>query len=189
MKWVFKYLSPLKKRIGIGITIKIIGTLAELMIPFLLSYILDNVISENDVKLIVLFGGLMAICAIIACIGNITANRMAAKTTMIFSTHMRKDLFSKTLHLSAKSTDRFTIPSLEARITADTYNVQSFIGMMQRMGIRAPILLLGGTTITMLMDRRLALVMVATLPLIFVVVYSISRLGVPLYSKVQQFFG
>ena len=186
MKWVFKYLSPLKKRIGIGITIKVIGTLAELMIPFLLSYILDNVISRNDVRLIVLFGALMAICAIIACIGNITANRMAAKTTMLFSTQMRKDLFSKTLHLSARSTDRFTIPSLEARITADTYNVQSFIGMMQRMGIRAPILLLGGTTITMLMDRRLALVMVATLPLIFIVVYSISRLGVPLYSKVQQ---
>ena len=128
----------------------------------------------------------MAICAIIACIGNITANRMAAKTTMIFSTHMRRDLFSKTLHLSARSTDRFTIPSLESRITSDTYNVQNFIGMMQRMGIRAPILLLGGTTITMLMDRKLALVMVATLPLIFIIVYSISRLGVPLYSKVQQ---
>jgi ATP-binding cassette subfamily B protein len=58
--------------------------------------------------------------------------------------------------------------------------------MMQRIGIRAPILLLGGTSITMLMDRKLALVMIATLPLIFIVVYSISRMGVPLYSKVQQ---
>ncbi|MBO5869841.1 MAG: ABC transporter ATP-binding protein, partial [Clostridia bacterium] len=63
---------------------------------------------------------------------------------------------------------------------------QNFIGMMQRMGIRAPILLLGGTCITMMMDRKLALVMIATLPLIFIVVYSISRMGVPLYSKVQQ---
>ena len=186
MKWVFKYLKPLRSRITVGISIKITGTVAELMIPFLLSYILDNVITTNSPSKIVFYGILMAICAIIACLGNIIANRMAAKTTMIFSTHMRRDLFSKTLHLSARSTDRFTIPSLEARITSDTYNVQSFIGMMQRMGIRAPILLLGGTTITMLMDRRLALVMVATLPLIFTVVYSISRLGVPLYSKVQQ---
>ena len=186
MKWVFKYLKPLRSRITVGISIKITGTVAELMIPFLLSYILDNVITTNNPSKIVFYGILMAICAIIACLGNIIANRMAAKTTMIFSTHMRRDLFSKTLHLSARSTDRFTIPSLEARITSDTYNVQSFIGMMQRMGIRAPILLLGGTTITMLMDRRLALVMVATLPLIFTVVYSISRLGVPLYSKVQQ---
>jgi ATP-binding cassette subfamily B protein len=99
---------------------------------------------------------------------------------------MRRDLFSKTLNLSARSTDAFTIPSLESRITSDTYNVQNFIGMMQRMGIRAPMLLLGGTVITFAMDRKLALVMVATLPLIFIVVYSISRRGVPLYSKVQQ---
>ena len=186
MKWVLKYLSALRSRIAVGITVKVIGTLAELMIPFLLSYILENVINTNDVKKILLFGAIMALCAVIACLGNIIANRMAAKTTMLFSTQMRKNLFSKTLHLSARNTDKFTIPSLEARITSDTYNVQNFIGMMQRMGIRAPILLLGGTAITMLMDEKLALVMIATLPLIFIVVYSISRMGVPLYSKVQQ---
>ncbi len=186
MKWVFKHLRPLRARIAAGMAIKVIGTLAELMIPFLLSYILENVIQKNDVGEILIFGLLMALCAVIACLGNIIANRMAAKTTMRFSTQMRRELFAKTLHLSAKSTDRFTIPSLEARITSDTYNVQNFIGMMQRMGIRAPILLLGGTAITMIMDRKLALVMIATLPLIFSVVYGISRKGVPLYSGVQQ---
>ena len=186
MKWVFTYLKPLKYRISAGTTIKTIGTVAELIIPFLLSYILENVIESNNVGKILFFGALMALCAIIACLGNIIANRMAAKTTMIFSTRMRKDLFSKTLYLSARSTDRVTIPSLESRITSDTYNVQNFIGMMQRMGIRAPILLLGGSIITLIMDKKLALVMIATLPFIFIVVYSISRMGVPLYSKVQQ---
>ncbi len=186
MKWVFTYLKPLSRRISAGTTVKIIGTVAELCIPFLLSYILENVIETGNAGKIILFGALMAVCAVIACLGNIIANRMAAKTTMIFSTHMRKDLFSKTLYLSARSTDSFTIPSLESRITSDTYNVQNFIGMMQRMGIRAPILLLGGSVITLLMDRKLALVMIATLPFIFVIVYSISRMGVPLYSKVQQ---
>ena len=186
MRWVFNYLKPLRARISAGVTIKIIGTLAELMIPFLLTHILDNVIKRNDVKSIIFYGVLMAICAVIACLGNVIANRMAAKTTMMFSTQMRKDLFLKTLNLSARSTDSFTIPSLEARITSDTYNVQNFIGMMQRMGIRAPILLLGGTAITMIMDIRLALVMIATLPLIFIIIYSISRKGVPLYSTVQR---
>ena len=186
MKWVFAYLKPLGGRIAAGITVKIIGTVAELIIPFLLSYMLENVIESNDVGRMFFYGALMAVCAIVACVGNIVANRMAAKTTMKFSTRMRKDLFSKTLFLSARSTDRFTIPSLESRITSDTYNVQNFIGMMQRMGIRAPILLLGGSIITLTMDWKLALVMIATLPLIFVVVYSISRMGVPLYSKVQQ---
>ncbi len=186
MKWVFSYLKPLRARITAGISVKILATLAELLIPFLLSYILEHVIVLGDVSKIMFYGLVMAVCALIACFGNIIANRMAARTTMKFSTAMRRDLFSKTLQLSARSTDRFTIPSLEARITSDTYNVQNFIGIMQRMGIRAPILLLGGTFITMIMDRRLALVMIATMPLIFAVVYGITRLGVPLYTKVQQ---
>ena len=186
MRWVFKLLKPLRQRISLGITIKIIGTLAELMIPFILSHILENVIQSNDVTKIIFYGVIMAVCAVIACLGNVIANRMAAKTTMFFATRMRKELFSKTLYLSARSTDKFTIPSLEARITSDTYNVQNFIGMMQRLGIRAPILLLGGTIITTIMDWKLALVMLATLPLIFAVVYGVSRLGVPLYTKVQH---
>ena len=152
MKWALGILKPLTKRIAVGTSIKIIGTVAELMIPFLLSHILENVIVNNNVSEIVLFGILMAVCAVIAGAGNVIANRMAAKTTMLFSRKMRHDLFSKTLDLSAIRTDHFTIPSLEARITSDTYNVQNFIGMMQRMGIRAPILLLGGTIITMIMD-------------------------------------
>ena len=186
MKWILSYLSPLRTRIAVGVTVKTVGTLSELMIPFLLSHILENVITLGAVTPILLYGLLMAFFAVIACIGNITANRMAARTTMIFSTHMRRDLFGKTLRLSPRSTDAFTIPSLESRITTDTYNVQNFVGMMQRMGIRAPILLLGGTAITLLMDARLALVMIATMPLIFLVVYSISRRGVPLYSEVQR---
>ena len=186
MNWVFEYLKPLTKRIVTGISIKMLGTVAELIIPFLLSYILENIIQSNSVGKILIYGALMAVFALIACVGNITANRMAAKTTMMFSTQMRKNLFLKTLNLSAASTDEFTIPSLESRITSDTYNVQNFIGMMQRMGIRAPILLLGGSIITLAMDQKLALVMIATLPLIFTVVYGVSRMGIPLYTTVQQ---
>ena len=186
MKWILKYLKPLRLRLTVGISIKFVATTIELLIPFLLSYILENVIVTNDVRKILLFGSLMALYALVTCLGNITANKMAAKTSMMFSKQMRRDLFAKTLNLSAKSTDKFTIPSLEARITSDTYNVQNFVIIMQKMGIRAPILLIGGTVITMLMDVKLALVMLATLPLIFIIIFSISRMGVPLYSKVHR---
>ena len=186
MKRVLKYLLPFRTRMAVGLLIKIIGTVAELLIPFLMTYILDVVIVTGNVKKIIFFGVLMLACAITASVGNITANRMAAKTTKNFSYEMRRELFSKTLSLSAKNTDKFTIPSLESRITSDTYNVHNFIGMMQRMGVRAPILLLGGVSITLIMDTALSLVMIATLPVIFIIVYSISRKGVPLYSGVQR---
>ena len=186
MKHILSYLYPYKTRMIIGFCVKTVGTLAELFLPYILSFILEKVIVTLDVKKIVRYGLLMVLFAFVACVGNIVANRMAAKVTTDFSKAMRKDLFEKTLYLSATDTDKFTIPSLESRITTDTYNVHNFIGMMQRMGVRAPMLLIGGVIITLIMDKALALIMIATMPLIFITVYTVSRKGVPLYVKVQK---
>ena len=186
MKHIFGYLKPYKLRMAVGLSIKVLGTVAELILPYILTHILENVIITLDVGKVVWYGVIMVIFAVIACVGNIVANRMASRVTADFTRAMRSDLFTKTLYLSARDTDRFTIPSLESRITTDTYNVHNFVGMMQRMGVRAPMLLLGGVTITLIMDRALALVMIATLPFIFFTVYGVSRRGVPLYVKVQK---
>ncbi len=186
MKRILAYLKPFRLRMLVGFSIKVTGTMAELILPYILTHILENVIAEMNVSKIVFYGVIMVIFSIIACLGNIIANRMAARVTTNFSKAMRKELFTKTLYLSSADTDSFTIPSLESRITTDTYNVHNFIGMMQRMGVRAPILLIGGIALTLVMDSALALVMIATLPVIFITVYGISRKGVPLYTKVQK---
>ena len=186
MKRILRYLKPLAGRITFGLSVKVLGTVAELLLPLILSHILENVIVLERVGMIVFYGVLMVLCAAVACVCNIVANRSAARVTMVFARSMRKDLFERTLYLSARDADRFTIPSLESRITTDTYNVQNFIGMMQRMGVRAPILLLGGVSITLVMDPALSLVMIATLPLIFITTLLISRKGVPLYTGVQR---
>ncbi len=185
MKRVFGYLRPFGRRMAVGFAIKVVGTLVELLLPYILSHILKNVVAKQDIQSILLWGGGMVICALVACLCNIVANRMAAKTTARFSQTLRQDLFDRTLRLSAAQTDRLTVPSLESRITTDTYHVHNFVGMMQRMGVRAPILLLGGIAITLLMDAHLALVMLAILPLIFGTVFLISKKGVPLYARVQ----
>ena len=186
MKRILLYLKPYRLRMLAGFTVKVTGTMAELVLPYILTHILENVILKQNVSEIVFYGAVMIVFSIIACLGNIIANRMAARVTTNFSKAMRRDLFTKTLYLSGADTDRFTVASLESRITTDTYNVHNFIGMMQRMGVRAPILLIGGIALTLVMDRALALVMIATLPIIFVTVYGISRKGVPLYSNVQK---
>lgn len=170
---------------SVGLSIKIAGTLVELMLPYILSHILKTVVETQSVPEIIKWGGLMILCAGLACVFNIIANRMAAKVSRNFSEKLRHDLFVQTLRLSAAQTDKFTIPSLESRITTDTYNLHNFVGMMQKMGVRAPILLIGGIAITLLMDVYLALAMIAILPFIFVTVYFISQKGIPLYAKVQ----
>lgn len=186
MKGVLKYLAPYRKRMTVGLTIKVCATMIELFIPYILSHILKSIVTKESVLSIVLWGGVMIGCAATACVGNIIANRMAARVSSYFAEKMRMDLFSRTLSLSAREVDKFTVPSLESRITTDTYNVHNFVSMMQRMGVRAPILLIGGITITLIMDARLALVMIAILPFIFVTVYCISKKGIPLYRQVQS---
>ena len=185
MKTILKYLEKYYKRMSLGLIIKIVGTLFELMLPYILSHILGNIIGRQ-ISEILFWGGVMIVCSAMACLCNVTANRMAAKVSCMFTESLRKDLFIKTLRLSAAQTDRFTIPSLESRITTDTYNVHNFINRMQRLGVRAPILLLGGIGITLFMDAHLSLVMIALLPFLFTAIFFVSRKGVPLYSKVQQ---
>lgn len=185
MKTIFSYLRQYYGKMTLGFIIKSAGTLSELVIPYILSHILENVIKKG-IKDIIFWGIMMIICAGIACIFNIMANRMAAKVSRNFAEDLRKDLFFKTLRLSAAQTDKFTIASLESRITSDTYNVHSFINMIQRMGVRAPILLAGGIAITMFMDAKLSTVMILLLPVIFATVYFIRKKGVPLYTKIQH---
>ena len=186
MKTLLKYLKPFRGRMAFGLMIKVTATLVELMLPYILSHILKNVVSSQNIVNILTWGVLMIICAGTACILNITANRMASRVSRNFTEKVRKDLFQHTLMLSAAQTDRFSIPSLESRITTDTYHVHNFISTMQRMGVRAPILLMGGIMITLIMDSFLALVMIAILPFIFVTVYFISKNGTKLYSNVQH---
>ena len=186
MKTILNYLKPLVPRISLGIFIKAVGTLVELLLPYILSHVLKVVVARQSLAEILKWGGAMVLCATVAVILNITANRMAAKVSRNFSLSVRHNLFRRTLHLSAAQTDHFTIPSLESRITTDTYNLHNFVGMMLRMGIRAPILLLGGVCITLIMDRHLALVMIAVLPFLFILVTAVRRKGTPLYSNVQS---
>ena len=185
MKTVLKYLSPFYGAMSKGFLIKLIGTLAELMLPYILSHILKNVIGKN-ISDILLWGTLMVVFSAFSCIFNIWANRMASSVSRDFAENLRRDLFYKTLRLSAAQTDKFTIASLESRITTDTYHVHGFINMMQRLGVRAPIMLFGGIAITLFMDAFLSLVMLAILPFIFITVYFISKKGVPLYTRVQK---
>ncbi len=186
MKLILKYLRPLKRSVAFGLSIKVIATLFELMLPYILSHILDVVVPRHNVRDILLWGGAMIAAALLAMLGNVIANRNAAKVAREASRHIRHDLFEATMHLSSRQTDAFTVPSLESRLTSDTYNVHHFVGMVQRMAVRVPILLIGGIAITLVLDWRLALVLIVTLPLIGGSVFLVTRRGLPLYRETQK---
>lgn len=186
MKRVFAYLKPFYFRMTIGLIIKVLGTFMDLGLPWVLAFIIDDIIPLNEIKLILLWGLVMIALSIGARTFNIIANRMAAKVARDTTRVLRHDLFQKILNLSGRQLDHFTVPSLEARMTTDTYNIHHMIGMMQRIGVRAPIILVGGVIITSTLEPILTLVLVAILPFLSIIVFIVSKKGIPLYTKLQE---
>ena len=195
MRTVLAYLKPHRRYMCLSLTIKVLGTMVELALPYILSHIIQDVIKPMGAEVspdlaagsrrIVMWAVIMIICAFLGVLGNVTANRMAARTAKDVARAVRHDLFERTMRLSPAQTDAFTVESLESRLTGDTYNIHQFINSIQRMGVRAPILLIGGLTITVTLDPVLTLVMVAVLPFIFIAVYGITSRGLPLYTRVR----
>lgn len=171
---------------GMGISFKAVGTLVELAIPWILSYIIDDLIPLKEIRPVCLWGGLMIVCSLIAWGGNITANRMASAVARDCTRQIRHDLFRKISYLSESRVDAFTIPSLISRMTSDTYVLHQTVGMIQRIGIRAPLLLFGGIIVSLTMDPMLTLIMVASLPIVGVIVFYVSRKGAKLFKIVQK---
>ena len=186
MKVILHYIKPFIPRMSVGISIKFIGAVMELLLPWILSYLIDDIVPLRDIGLILLWGGAMVLAAVAALVTNIVANRMAAWVAQHTTQALRHDLFEKISYLSCSRIDSYTIPSLESRLTSDTYNVHQMIGMIQRMGVRAPILLVGGILITLTLDPVLTLVLVCTLPFLGVLVFSVSKRGIPLYVDLQK---
>ena len=186
MKRVFAYLKPYYFRMSIGLTIKILGTFMDLGLPWVLAFIIDDIIPLNDINLILLWGIIMIALSIGARTFNIIANRMASKVARDTTEVLRHDLFKKILSLSGRQLNHFTVPSLEARMTTDTYNIHNMIGMMQRIGVRAPIILVGGIIITSTLEPVLTLILLGVFPFLSIIVFFVSKKGIPLYTKLQE---
>ena len=165
--------------------VKLLGALLELLIPSLMETMLDEKVPVGDIRAIWICGGLMLLCALGCLVCNVMANRMSAKSSGQITRAIRHDLFEKLQSLSARQLDRLTVSSAESRLTSDTYNVNQMLARLQRMGIRAPILLVGGVAMMLSMDPVLSLVLIGMLPIIGIVVYFVTKTSVPLYSKQQ----
>ena len=180
------YLKPCAKMMTIGLTIKAVGSFLELLLPDILSMIIDEIVPSGDKNGIIFWGFIMVLCAFAAWIMNVVANRNAAEVAKDVTKRIRHDLFEHTLYLSCEKTDAFTIPSLESRLTSDTYNVHRMTGMMQRMGVRAPIITVGGLILCFILEPSLALVLLAVIPFMLVIIYFRTVKGVPMYMNVQK---
>ncbi|MBU4438101.1 MAG: ABC transporter ATP-binding protein/permease [Acetobacterium sp.] len=185
---ITEYLKPFYGRMAFGVFFKFTGSIMDLIIPSILAYIIDKVIPLNQQLPIFYWGGVMVICAIIGMVFNIIANRMAARVASDATEVIRHDLFAKVMYFSNHQMDSLTKPSVISRLTSDTYIVHQMIIRVQRLGVRAPIMLVGGIVVTMTMDPVLATVLIGIMPIMAVMITLVSKKSMPRFAGLQQAF-
>ncbi|MFU8793625.1 MAG: ABC transporter ATP-binding protein [Acholeplasmataceae bacterium] len=192
MKIILRLIKPYWLHLILSLSFKSIAALADLFLPWVIAYMIDETIpslrlqAEPNLNELYILGVIMIGIAFFGWILNVYANRKAEWIAAMSTETLRNDLFSKIETLSANQVDQFTRPSLISRTTTDTYNIYRATAVMQRMGVRAPVLLFGGIIMSLLLDPVLTLVMISLLPFMTVIIYVTSKKGIPLYKNTQK---
>ena len=187
MKLILRYIRPYRWYILAVMLIKLVGTGTDLLMPYVLEHLLDHVIpAAADAWPVIFWGCVMLLLTLVTRVLNVCANRMSVRVARNSTFALRRDLFHTALNLSGNQMDKVGLPSLISRMTSDSYNVQSFVRMIQTMGIRSPIMLVGGIIITLTMDTGLAAILCVMAPIMIVLVCFVSWKGIPLYNEVQR---
>lgn len=185
MRFILSYMKRHSASIAMVMIIKFMASLCELMIPYVLEYMIDDIAPLKSPRLILIWGLVMLVLALGVRLLNVTANRGSVKIARKCIYSVREDLFSKSIRLPIDQMDEMGLPSLISRMTSDSYNIQSFMQTSQTLGVRAPMLLVGGIAVTLTMDRGLASILCIMAPFLIAAVFFVSRKGIPLYEKVQ----
>ncbi len=186
MKFIFSYLKKYSSLIALTLFLKVLGTIGELTLPYILEHMIDAVAPTKSLQTALFWGSVMVVMAILTRVLNVAANRRGNLLACRVTYEMRGDLFCHSVGLSGNQTDSFGLPSITSRMTSDSYNIQNFIRAVMAMGVRAPILMLGGIVITMTMDVGMASVLAVIAPLVTACVILISVKGIPLFDRVQS---
>lgn len=185
MTKTLRYIKPYAPTAAWAVVMKFVGSIAELFLPLLLDYIIDDIVPLKDISMVLWLGLLMLVCSLAAMFGNIFANRLSVSAAAKMTHDLRYDLFKKISYLKSGQVDEVTVPSLVSRLTSDSYYVNQMVARTLRLGVRAPILLIGGMLMTFIVDVWLALVLLACVPFVIVAVVIITKKSIPYYAKKQ----
>lgn len=185
MKKLLVYLKDYKRECVCAPLFKMFEALLELFVPLVMASIIDVGIAKNDSSHILKMGFVLVGLALIGLTASITAQFFAAKAATGFATKLRHSLFMHMQSLSFSELDIIGTSTLITRMTSDVNQAQSGVNMVLRLFLRSPFIVFGAMIMSFTIDVKLALIFVATIPLLSIVVFGIMKITMPLYKKVQ----
>lgn len=189
MKKVFYYLSKTKKEAILAPLFKMLEVIFELLIPVIVSNIIDNGIkqrSDADIPFIILMCVVMLVLAILGLISAVVAQYFSAKAAVSVSTLLRNDLFKKIQSLKYQDLDEIGTSTLITRMNSDVNAVQTGVNMTLRLLLRSPVVVVGAVFVSFTISIDLGYIFLLTVPSLFIIIFLIILICIPLFKKSQE---
>lgn len=186
MKKLLIYLSEYKKECILGPLFKLLEALFELFVPLVMAAIIDVGIAGNNRPYIIKMCFVLILLGLVGLASSITAQFFAAKAAVGFAAKLRHALFEHIQSLSFTEMDTVGTSTLITRMTSDINQVQSGVNMTLRLFLRSPFIVFGAMIMAFTLDAKCAIIFVITIPILFVIVFGIMKITIPLYKRVQE---
>ncbi|MDV2583075.1 ABC transporter ATP-binding protein [Alkalibacillus haloalkaliphilus] len=182
---VLKNLLPYRFHMIIAWTLMLIELGVELMLPFILMRMIDEGILVQDLNNVVFWGSVMIGLALLSFAAGIGNSFFAAHVTFKFGYDVRGKLFDKVQSFSFKNLNEYPTSSLITRFTNDVRQIQNGVFMALRIMLRAPLLVLGGVTMAFIVNWRIALIFLISVPILLFFLTWVLKKGSQLFERVQ----
>lgn len=185
MRAIFKYLKPYKTYMIAAWALMLVELVVELLLPIFLVKMIDEGIMKHDFSLVLQWGFIMLLASFISFVSGIVNSFAAAHVGQHFGFDLRNRLFEKLQTLGLEQLLSFHPSSLITRLTNDVTQLQNTVFMSLRIMLRAPLLVVFGMIMALVVHIKLALIYVIFVPILFAFLVWMMNKGALLFKVVQ----
>lgn len=186
MKLLGRYIKTYRTGFASALAFLMLETVGDLLQPTIMAKIIDVGVAERDMAYVGTRGVLMLGVTAFGAMAAVARNIISSNVSQRFGAQMRSELFLKVQSLSHENLDRFDTASLVTRLTNDVTHVQGFVHGMMRIFVKAPMLCIGSILMAVLLNPRMASLLLLIIPIIGGLIFLSVRIGYPFFQQVQQ---
>lgn len=181
-----KYVMPYLQYFILAPIFMLTEVAGEILLPKLVSLIVDEGIANGDTAYVIATGIKMVVLAVVMMAGGVMGGYCATKASVNFASDLRGDVFLKLQDFSFKNIDRYNTGSLVTRLTNDITQIQNVIRTMLIMLLRSPGMFIGALIMASTINYKLALVIAAVIPFLFLAIFLIMKSAFPKFDEMQK---
>lgn len=186
MNYIFKYAKKYKKDFTIAIIFLLLEALVDLILPTIMSFIIDNGVKNNDLDYVLKFSFYMLIITLLGASFAVIRNIKSSIVSQSIGKDLREDLYIKINRLSASKISSLTEASLITRLTNDVNQIQNFAHGLMRVFVKAPLLGIGSVIMALALDRTIGLISLLIVPIVMIAIILNLKLSYPIFLKIQK---